>query len=181
MVTIPGSSTVTARLPGGVLTLKQTTGYPHENGIRFEVLASESKKKRTLAVFLPSWIKRESITVGVNGRSVDWSTQEGFLVLRRAMKPGDVIELGFEQSFGTAPLVRPERSPGFHRYMHGPLVLGADTEEEKELPLATPIQALGSARYQAAGVTLVPLCELTDQRDPIHRARSSSIQVLFRD
>ena len=32
MVTIPGNSTVTARLPKGLLTLKQTTGYPHENG-----------------------------------------------------------------------------------------------------------------------------------------------------
>jgi hypothetical protein len=181
MVTIPGNSTVTARLPGGVLTLKQTTGYPHENGIRFEVLASDSRRKRTLTVFLPSWVKRESLTVTVNGRRADWSTQEGFLLLRRTMKRGDVIELGFEQCVGAAPLVRPERSPGFHRYMHGPLLLGADTNEEKKLPLGTPIEALGSARYQAAGVTLLPLCDLTDRRDPVHRARSGAIQLLFRD
>jgi uncharacterized protein len=181
MVTIPGNSTVTTRLPSGLLTLKQTTGYPHENGIRFEVLASESRRKRTLAVFLPSWIKRDSISVAVNGQRVDWSTQKNFLLLRRTMKRGDVIEVGFEQCFGAAPLLRPDRSPGFHRYMHGPLVLGVDTKEEKKLPLGTPIEALGSARYQAADITLAPLCELTDRVDPAQHAHSGAIQLLFRD
>jgi hypothetical protein len=181
MVTIPGNSTVTARLPGGILTLKQTTGYPHENGIRFEVLASESRRKRTLAVFLPSWIKRESLAVTVNGGSADWSTQDGFLLVRRTMQRGDVIELGFEQSFGAAPLVCPERSPGFHRYMHGPLLLGVDTKAEQKLPLGTPIKALGSACYKAGDVTLAPLCDLADRRDPVHHARSGAIQLLFRD
>jgi hypothetical protein len=65
--------------------------------------------------------------------------------------------------------------------MHGPLVLGADTKTEQKLPLNAPIEVLGAARYQAADVTLVPLCDLTDRRDAAKRARSGSIQVLFRD
>ncbi len=181
MVTIPGNSTVTAPLPGGRLTLKQTTAYPHGNGIRFEVVASESRRPRSLAVFLPSWIKPGSLALAVNGRSAEWSAREGFLVLRRAMQAGDVIELGFEQRWGAAPLVCPERSPGFHRYMHGPLVLGADTAAEQKLPLGTPLEALGSACYRAGDVTLTPLCDLADRRDPAHHARSGSIQVLFGD
>ena len=88
MVTIPGNSTVTARLPKGRLTLKQTTGYPHENGMRFEVLASESKRERSLAVFMPSWIKRESITVTVNGRKTKPAVKDGFLVVKRTMHAG---------------------------------------------------------------------------------------------
>ena len=65
--------------------------------------------------------------------------------------------------------------------MHGPLVLGTDSKTEQKLPLYTPIEALGSARYQAGDVTLVPLCDLSDRRDAANRARSGSIQVLFRD
>jgi DUF1680 family protein len=72
MVTIPGNSTVTARLSDGLLSLRQTTGYPHENGIRFEVLASESKRERRLAVFMPPWIRPESIAVAVNGHKASW-------------------------------------------------------------------------------------------------------------
>ena len=181
MVTIPGNSTVTARLPKGSLTLKQTTGYPHENGMRFEVLASESKQACTLAVFMPSWIKRESVSVTVNGRKTKPALQDGFLVLKRTMKRGDIIEFQFAQVIGSAPLLCPERTPGFHRYMHGPLVLGTDSQTERKLPLNTPIEALGAAQYRAGDVTLVPLCDLTDRRDAAKKARSGSIQVLFRD
>ena len=163
------------------MTLKQTTGYPHENGMRFEVLASESKRERSLAVFAPSWIKRESVIVTVNGRKTKPALQDGFLVIKRTMKRGDIIEFQFAQVIGPAPLLCPERTPGFHRYMHGPLVLGADSKTEQRLPLNTPIEALGSARYRAGDVTLAPLCDLTDRRDAAKRARSGSIQLLFRD
>jgi len=50
--------------------------------------------------------------------------------------------------------------------MHGPLLLGLTRTKRKKLPLGTPIEALGSARYQAADVTLLPLCDLTDRAIP---------------
>jgi hypothetical protein len=97
------------------------------------------------------------------------------------MKRGDVIEVQFKQVAGPAPLLRPERTPGFHRYMHGPLVLGVDTKEEKQLPLRAELRAEGAACYQAEGSTLVPVCDLTDRRDPVKGTRTGSIQVLFGD
>jgi len=181
IVTIPGNSTVTAHLPGGPLTLKQTSGYPRENGIRFEVLASKSKRERTLSVFMPSWIKPGSIAVTVNGQRTECTLENEFLQMRRPMKRGDVIDVQFEQVCGQAPLLRPDRTPGFHRYMHGPLLLGVDTKESQSLPLGTPLQSTGAAAYRAGGATLAPLCDLTDRRDEVKRARSGSIQVLFRD
>ena len=180
-VTIPGNSTVMVRLPDGPLTIEQTTGYPHEGGVHFKVLASESGKKRMLALFAPSWINRDSIAVAVNGQHGEYPIVDDFIQIDRVMKPGDVIEVQFKQISGVAPLLRPERTPGFHRYMHGPLVLGADTVDEKMAPLDARIEALGAACYRVDGVALAPLCDLTDQRDTARHAGSGSIQVLFRD
>ncbi len=180
-VTIPGSSTVTVRLPDGLLTLEQTTGYPYEDGVRFKVLASESNKDRMLSLFMPSWFKRDSVSVTVNGQKSDCPILDDFLQIARVMKAGDLIEVQFKQVAGEAPLLRPERTPGFHRYMHGPLVLGADTAEEKKLPKGTQVEPQGHARYKSGEITLAPLCDLTDRRDTVNRARNGSIQVLFRD
>ncbi len=180
-VTIPGNSTVTVRLPDGLLTLEQTTGYPYGDGVRFRVLASESGGKRMLALFLPSWINRDSTAVTVNGQNSEYPIVDDFLRIERVMKPGDVVEVQFKQMSGVAPLLRPERTPGFHRYMHGPLVLGADTVDEKKAPLGAQLGPLGAAFYRVGDVTLEPLCDLTDRRDAVKRARSGSIQVLFRD
>jgi hypothetical protein len=180
-VTIPGNSTVTVRLPDGLLTLEQTTGYPHEDGVRFKVLASESEKKRMLELFVPSWINRDSIAVTVNGQRDDYPIENDFIQINRVMKPGDMVCIQFKQISGAVPLLRPERTPGFHRYMHGSLVLGADTVDEKKAPIGSQTEALGAACYRVDGVTLAPLCDLTDRRDAAKRANSGSIQVLFRD
>jgi uncharacterized protein len=181
MVTIPGNSTVTAHLPDGLLTLQQTTGYPHENGIRFDVLASESKQDRRLEVFMPPWIRPDSLAVNVNGQKAESATENGFLVVKRAMGRGDIITVQFQQAAGSTLPLYPERSPGLHRYMHGPLVLGVDTTQERTLPRGTTLRPLGAACYQAEGVTLRPICDLIEARGPAKETRSEPIQVLFRD
>ena len=106
----------------------------------------------------------------VNGHKTAWVMENDFLVIKRMMQRGDVVSVEFTQIVGPASLLYPERTPGFHRYMHGPLV-----------PRNTALGALGAACYQAEGVTLAPLCDLTDRRDTAKGTRSSSIQVLFRD
>lgn len=181
MVTIPGNSTITVPLPDGKWVLKQSTGYPHEDGIRFQVIASESENPRTLALFIPPWIEPDSMAVTVNGQRAAYPVENDFLLLKRAMKPGDDIEILFKQRCGPVPLLRPDRTPGFHRYMQGPLVLGVDSEKEETLPAHARLEPLGNACYKAEGLTLAPLCDLTDCRNPAQHTRTGSIQVLFRD
>ncbi len=181
IVVIPGNSTVTARLPGGLLTLKQTTGYPHENGIRFEVVVSKSRRERTLAVFLPPWIQRDSIKVAVNGRDARYFIEDDFLRLKRVMRNGDTIDIQFKQSAGQTALLYPNRTQGFHRYMHGPLVLGVDTKDEQELPAGSKLEALGAGCYRASSVRLVPLCDLIEEGWAVRAGPNRPIQVLFRD
>ena len=95
---------------------------------------------------MPSWIKRESITVTVNGRKTKPAVKDGFLVVKRTMQRGDIIEFRFAQVIGAAPLLCPERTPGFHRYMHGPLVLGTDRRRRGAAP-----------RHACRGARLRPL------------------------
>lgn len=180
-VTIPGNSTVTVRLPDGALTLQQSTGYPHEDGIRFRVQASESEKDRTLAVFMPPWIERASITATVNGAAASCPVEDDFLLIKRPMKAGDKIEVQFKQRCGVAPLLRPELAPGFHRIMRGALVLGVDSAEEKTLPINAQFEPLGGACFKAGRLTLAPVCDLMDRRNVEKCRKSGSVQVLFRD
>ena len=180
-VTIPGNSTATVRLPDGALTLQQSTGYPHEDGIRFRVQSNESDQERTLAVFMPPWIEHASVAVTVNGAALSCPIEDGFLLIKRPMKAGDEIDVQFAQRCGAAPLLRPDLMPGFHRFMRGALVLGVDSASEVKLGRDAHLEPSGLGCCKAGGVTLAPLCDLMDLRNAEKRAKSGSVQVVFAD
>jgi len=182
VIAIPGNNTITARLPDGEMTVKQTTGYPREGGIRFEVMSNASQNEREIAVFLPSWILPESLKVVATG-AIEPKTEGSLLRLRGTMSKGDVIDIQFEQAFRCAPPLYPDRMSGRHRYLYGPLVLGVDAKEETSLPKQTEFRAIGEACYRAgpSGPTLVPLCDLRDLNDKAKQSRTGSVQILFQD
>ena len=183
VVTIPGNNMVTARLAGGTLRIKQTTPYPHEGGIRFDVIDSACRTETELRVFLPSWVIRESVAVSVNGENIDTAIADSFLSIRRVMKKGDAIEVQFDQSFRCAPPLYPERTPGHHRYFYGPLLLGVDSQEEQALPRSTAFEAIGDASYRAkgSGLSIAPLCDLRDRNDERKKSKTGAVQILFKD
>ena len=92
-----------------------------------------------------------------------------------------MIEFQFAQVIGAAPLLCPERTPRIPSLHARPAGAGHRFEDGAGAAPRHAFEALGSARYRAGDVTLVPLCDLTDRRDAANRARSGSIQVLFRD
>ena len=183
VITVVGNNTITARLPGGSLTIQQTSAYPYEGGVRFEVLESESQTERELLVFLPSWVVRDSIAVTVNGQDTVPCLADSFLVLKRTMTTGDRIDIEFEQSFRCAAPLYPHRKPGFHRYFYGALLLGVDTNAEKFLPKHAEFEATGDGCYRSTAddLMLVPVCDLRDRRDEARRSATGSVQLLFRD
>lgn len=184
IVTIFGNNLITARLPDGDLTVKQTTGYPFAGGVKFEIIASASNKPRDLQLFMPSWIVPQTVKVSVNGEVIAAQIQKSYLTIRRPMKVGDRIDVAFQQAFRTVLPLYSDRMPGYHRYLYGPLLLGLDTAKEQALPQATPLQSCGDGAYRTTdgtALTLIPLCNLMDVRDEAHRARSNSAQVLFKD
>jgi hypothetical protein len=130
---------------------------------------------------MPPWIWGGSIRAAVNGRTFESRLENDFLIIKRPLNRGDIVDIEFRQLVGPAPLLYPERMPGYHRYMHGPLVLGVDTKKEVRVPLGTDLNALGQSQYQAGDATLAPLCDLVDQSRAWKFSGKSSFQVLFRD
>jgi DUF1680 family protein len=151
------------------------------------VEASESQKPRSLLVFMPSWIRPESVAVAINGKPADAKIDNSFLQVRRPMAKGDVIEVQFTQAFRCADPLYPKRMPGYHRYLYGPMVLGMDAKDEAFVPKATTFEADEGGCYRAYPggatpiVTLAPLCDLMDVKDEARRTKTGSAQILFRD
>ena len=129
----------------------------------------------------------------MNGGPLAAQVVDSFLTVRRVMRPGDVIDVAFDQGFRAAPPLYPDRLPGHHRYFHGALLLGADAHggqinqgfngEERRLPRGAEFEALGSGGYRAkdSGAVLLPLCDLMNLNDQARRAKAGAVQLLFRD
>jgi hypothetical protein len=177
------NSTVAAHLPGGELRLQQKSDYPYTSEVTFEVVASASRKPRKLRIFIPPWVVPGSVTVTDAGKTVRPEVSDSFLVLHRPFARGEVIRLQFRQEAGATDLLNAQRTPAHHRYRHGPLLLGVDTKQEQSVPRAEELQPLGQGCYLAksSGLKLLPLCDLNNQYDEARRAKTGSIQALFKD
>jgi uncharacterized protein len=93
---------------GRAVKLTQATTYPWDGAVKITV-APEKKSKFSIAVRIPGWarnevmpgdlyrfledVTNEPVTLKVNGRSVAIKLNDGYAILDRAWKKGDVIEL----------------------------------------------------------------------------------------
>ena len=81
---------VKARVRGAELSLRVTTDYPWEGGVRLEA-APEAPTECAVALRIPGWCR--SWTAKVNGAPVIDAPKDGYLYLKRTWTAGDVIEL----------------------------------------------------------------------------------------
>ncbi len=91
----------------GKVELEQTTDYPWDGNIRIKV--TKGGGKFAIKLRLPSWLKdsptnnnlyryadaAQQALCSVNGNNTTVSTTDGYIVLNRSWKKGDVIELNF--------------------------------------------------------------------------------------
>jgi DUF1680 family protein len=100
-------SRATIPLTAGKVHLRQLTGYPWDGQIRIEVEA-ERAADFTLSIRMPGWAQGRPVpsdlyryqnpaalepSLRVNGQPVSAQAEQGFVRLRRAWQPGDVVEL----------------------------------------------------------------------------------------
>lgn len=108
---------------GGKVKLTQTTDYPWNGRVRFEV-APEGEGRFTLALRLPDWCPEASLKV--NGEAVALEggfIQNGYIRLQRQWSEGDVVELKLAMPVTrmcSHPLVR--ANAGKVALQRGPLV-----------------------------------------------------------
>jgi DUF1680 family protein len=84
------ASRATTQVGPGKVTLEQTTNYPWEGDVRIAV-TPDSPRELTLRVRMPGWAVNPVLRV--NGSPIAPSVSRGYASIRRAWKPGDVVEL----------------------------------------------------------------------------------------
>lgn len=135
--TLYGPSTVTAKVGSSnrQVQITQKTNYPFEEEIRFEI-KSDRPISFPLALRIPGWC--DSPQIKVNGSSVGSSrAQNGFIVLRRSFKSGDVVTLILPMKVKATEW--PHNGIGVER---GPLVYA--------MPIETKWNSVAEAGYSSA-------------------------------
>lgn len=120
---------------GTALTVKQTTRYPWEGGVKLE-LAPETVQEFTLFLRIPEWSQRTSVVV--NGARQSGVGNGTYHAIRRAWKPGDTVELTLDmtpQVLRANPLARENTSSV--AIQRGPLVY---TLEQPDQPVGARVE-----------------------------------------
>jgi hypothetical protein len=134
--TLYGPSTVTAKVGSAnqQVQVTQKTNYPFEEEIRFEIKA-DRPVSFPLALRIPAWC--DAAQIKVNGTSVgSVRPRNGFAVLRRTFKSGDVVTLNLPMKVKATEW--PDNGIGVER---GPLVYA--------LPIDTKWTSVAEAAYSS--------------------------------
>ncbi len=137
-------NTATIEVNGKPVTLEETTRYPWDGDIQMKVLKSKASSFK-LMLRIPGWVRGEvapgnlyqyadgrhlGYTVEVNGKPMTANLQNGYLVVDRKWKKGDVVRLHFDME---PRLVKASQRVADDRGMlaieRGPLVYCAEDKD----------------------------------------------------
>jgi hypothetical protein len=106
--------------PGRKLAVSLDTRMPDEGKATLTIHRAPSRVQ-ALAVRLPGWARSPTLTL--NGRPVSPVLRDGYAVLERRWKAGDVIAVTLPMALTAEPM--PD-DPSLVAFVHGPVVLAAD-------------------------------------------------------
>ena len=113
---------------GEQISLKQTTSYPFNSQVQFDITASRQKEFE-LKFRIPNWALGPSFSV--NGGRPEKVTPGTFASLRRPWKTGDRVELDLPLSMRLEPI--DARHPKTVALLSGPVVLFGITDQQPKL------------------------------------------------
>jgi len=127
---------------GSLVTLKETTNYPFEETIRFEI---KTPKRVTFPIYfrIPAWCKNAGITV--NGKPVKVKLISGtYARLERTWKTGDKMELTLPMDITVKTWEKNKNSVSVN---YGPLTLSLKIGERYE-KMDSKKSAIGDSKWQ---------------------------------
>ena len=132
-------STLRWKQNGAEVVLNQSTQYPYDNAVQFDLQISRARDF-TLNFRIPAWATGASISV--NGRRVSAEVIPGaFAPVRRQWNTGDRIDLILPMTTRLEPI--DQQHPDTVALLHGPLVLFAITDT---VPSVTRTNLLAAKR-----------------------------------
>ena len=106
-VNLYAANTATIAVNGKNVTLEETTQYPWDGDIAIKVIQNKAKAFNMM-IRIPGWVSYSfsddilsGYEVSVNGKKVDGELQNGYLVINRAWKKGDVVRIHFDMPVRT--------------------------------------------------------------------------------
>jgi uncharacterized protein len=159
-------STLNWKQHGAAMSLKQSSNYPLDGEIRFDLTAS-SERHFVLRFRIPAWAGDLGI-LRVNGKRISLgATAGGFASVSRTWRNGDRIELELPLTLQLEPI--DGRHPDTVALLRGPLVLFAITDSP---PIVTRSQLLAAKQVSDAEwhvetdggiISLMPFYTIKDQ------------------
>lgn len=164
----------------GGMTLSMETGFPLSETVTLRIDSAPHEIRR-IALRIPGWC--DNAQISVNGEAAPAPPQDGYAVVERAWRAGDIVMLRLPMQLRVET---PPDDPSMTTYLHGPLVLAADlgpaSEPFEDLPPALvnarPAEALmpsrqGFARYVMpdavpAALELRPFFNQYDNRTAVY-------------
>ena len=140
-VNLFAANTATIKVNGKDVTLEETTQYPWDGDISIKVLQNKAKQFNML-VRIPGWVQSKVVPsdlyafnddifstyeVSVNGQKVEGELENGYLVINRNWKKGDVVRIHFDMPVRTVVAnLRVSDDRGRIAVERGPLVYCAE-------------------------------------------------------
>ena len=141
-LTLYGNSRTTVSMDGIRVGIDQTSDYPFDGKVRM-TLTPEKRTTFGLCLRIPTWstgrefmpgglypyrnTEKYSVTIRVNGKTVDYDMDNGFAVVKRMWKNGDIVELELPMPVRrTSCDPRVKENVGTTAVTRGPLVYCAE-------------------------------------------------------
>jgi DUF1680 family protein len=158
-------STLRWKQNGAEVALNQTSDYPYDTVVRFDVRASRAREF-ALNFRIPVWANGASIAV--NGRRVQGDVVPGtFATVHREWSTGDRVELELPMRTRLEPI--DSQHPEIVALLHGPLVLFGITEKQPVLTRANLLAPKRTGKRSWEAVTggeplkMIPFVEIADE------------------
>ncbi len=164
---------VTVRAPGGELVLNATGEYPYGGRITYQVKKAAAGAPWRLKFFVPPGVEAKSFVVKKGEAALPAKLENGFVVIETPLAADDVIAVGFAITLVAEPAKYPTNFPNARHFMHGPLLLGAETATAVAMPATEDLTYLGSGRYQCrrTSMLLTPIDGITYLPEAVARTR----------
>jgi hypothetical protein len=171
----------TLRFPDGEIAVRCASEYPHAGLVRWTVLRGTAGAAKKWHFLVPPGVAPRTVTLTQAGRAVELREVAEFMTASLTLAAGDVLALDFPLALAVEQPATAALPAGYHRFCHGPLVLGAERPDVVSLQAEDDFLALGRGRYQCrrTGTLLAPIDDLTYRSEAsarVHRA-----QLVFKD
>lgn len=118
---------ITTHVSSGLLELDQKSNYPFSCKTIITIKNSPALACE-IRLFAPSFIKPGTLLV--NQKKITGSTHNGFIILKRKWKAGDVLEFDFTPVLESKPVHGHNTISGFETFHYGPLMLSSTCREQ---------------------------------------------------